>query len=360
MSPASPTTPGCRVPAAELEAFVAALFEAVDVPPADAATAAAGLVDADLGGVESHGVLRTSIYVERVRKGLVNARPELTAERDGARVLLDADNALGQVAGMRAVDEAVALADQLGVGVVAVRHSNHFGTAAYYARAIADRECVGLVFTNVPPTMAPWGGAERVLGNNPVCIAAPTRGEPAVIDISLTAVAGGKLLAAAARGESIPEGWAMDREGRPTTDPAGAMKDGLLMPLGAHKGAGLALMVDIVTGVLTGAGYGPGVFSIYGDSGKPNDAGHLMIALRVDRFLPLEQYLERVEDLLATMRGVRTMAGVDRVMVPGEPEAIRRVERATTGIVLPAKVAQDLRALGDELGVDFPTYEDVS
>jgi LDH2 family malate/lactate/ureidoglycolate dehydrogenase len=353
--PSSTTANSC-VAASDLEAFVAQLFEAVGVPPADAATVAAALVDADLGGVESHGVLRTGIYVERLRKGLVNARPELRAERSGARVLLDADNGLGQVAAVRAVEEACTVADELGVGVVAARHSNHFGTAAYYGRAMAARGCVAMVLTNAPPLIAPWGGADRVLGNNPICIAAPTAGpEPAVIDVSLTAVAGGKLLAAAARGESIPEGWAMDRAGRPMTDPGAAMKDGLLMPLGAHKGAGLALLVDILAGVLTGAGYGPGVRSIYGDSGKPNDAGHLMIALRADRFLPFAQYLERVEELLGVVRGVAALPGFDRIMIPGEPEAALRVRRRAEGIPLAEPVARDLRTLGDDLGVAFPT-----
>lgn len=343
---------GVVIEAGALENLLMSLFIAAGLADEDARVVADTLVDADLSGVESHGVIRAAVYVERLLNGDVKARPDMRfAVDDQAMAVLDADNGMGQVAAASACDAALSRASRFGVGAVAVRRSNHFGAAAYYGRRLAHAGAVGLVFTNAPPLMAPWGAAERVLGNNPICIAAPAEGDVVTIDVSLTVAAGGKFLAAHARGEPIREGWAFDRDGAPMLDGAQALAQGLLMPLGEHKGSGLAFMVDVLTGVLSGGGFGRHVRSIYGQSGTANDCAHLVVALDIEHFLPLDEFRRRIGGLVDQVRSAPLLPGFEQVFLPGELEADRRRKQRVSGVPVPSATAAALRDTCERLDV---------
>ncbi|MBI2755328.1 MAG: Ldh family oxidoreductase [Chloroflexi bacterium] len=339
-----------------LRRFAQACLARVGVPPEDAAKVADNLLYAQLRGVDSHGVTRLlKTYVERVQAGLVNVRPAIAVLQDGpSTAALDGDNGLGAVVGSRAVTVCLEKAREVGSAWVAVRNSNHFGTCAFYTNRIADAGMVGFVFTNAPATMAPWGGVKAYFGTNPIAFAAPMRsGATVSVDMATSVAARGYILLAAAKNEPIPEGWALDAEGRPTTDPHRALA-GSLMPMSAHKGAALALMVDVLSGVLTGAAFGASVGEMYGETAAhPQGVGHLVGALAIDRFLPLETFFERMDQLAGEVRANPPASGVKRIYLPGEIEAAKAEQRQRDGIPVPAAIHRQLQELGDRLGVSF-------
>jgi len=228
-----------------------------------------------------------------------------------------------------------------------VRHAFHFGGAYRYALAAARAGCIGIAASNTRPLMPAPGGAEAVVGNNPLAIAAPVANatEPIVLDMALSEAALGKIRLAAQEGRSIPSGWAVDAEGRPTTDPEAAIA-GLLLPIGLHKGYGLALMVDVLTGVLAGGGFGQRVNGLYADVAVPNDAAHLFVALHVPAFAPPDAFAERVAALAAEVTGAARAPGVDRVYLPGELAAERRAAAARDGVALDPGTVDALNAAG--------------
>ncbi|MDH2416095.1 Ldh family oxidoreductase [Nocardioides sp. CER19] len=341
------------IDAGQLTDFGAEVLTSLDVPADDAHLVADSLVTADLCGHPSHGMLRLPWYVARLRSGVMQpiTAPELVVDI-GALAVMDAHQGVGQVVTDRACTEAVARAEEHGVGVVAVRNSNHFGTAAYWTRRMAQAGCVGILTTNGSPAMAPWGGTRKTVGANPWSVAAPagTR-DPVVLDIANTGVARGKIYAAAQRGEPIPDTWAIDENGVPTTDPKVAVH-GLLAPMGGHKGYGISFIMDVLSGVLTGSGYAEQVVGPYVPDQQSN-CGHLVLALRVDAFLPAEQFAVRMEDLIQTTKSVPLADGTREIFYPGEIEA--RAERAgrLRGVDLPAQTLSDLRELGDSCGLSF-------
>jgi LDH2 family malate/lactate/ureidoglycolate dehydrogenase len=254
------------------------------------------------------------------------------------------------------MDEAIVRARAHGVGAVAVRNSNHFGTAAYFTRLAPPKGCVGILTTNASPAMAPWGGKVKTVGTNPWSIAAPAgaRGVT-VLDIANTAVARGKIYLARQRGETaIPEGWALDAEGEPTTDPTAAV-DGLIMPMAGHKGYAIAFMIDVLSGVLTGSAFGTGVAGPY-QYDRRGGAGHLAIALDIESFMPRAEFEQRMDALLDELKAVPTAPGSDEVYFPGELED--RTEQATLadGLRLPAQTLEDLAELGSRVGVTAPAW----
>ena len=240
----------------DLLEYACRVLERLDVPPDDARDTATCLLKAELRGVDSHGLVRLPVYARRIQKGVVNARPDIRiASRTGATALLDGGNGLGPVVGSRAMDEALALAATYGTGFVGVRHSNHFGPAAYYVEKAIAAGCVGLAISNAPPNMAPFGGKTRFLGTNPLAIGIPAgRESPLIFDASTSVVARGKIIVAAQTGKAIPEGWAVDPEGHPTTD-ANLALAGAVLPFGGPKGSALSFIIDIACGVLTGAAF---------------------------------------------------------------------------------------------------------
>jgi LDH2 family malate/lactate/ureidoglycolate dehydrogenase len=347
------STDGALVQAGALTEFGADVLTSLGVPRTDAELISDSVVTADLWGHPSHGMLRLPWYVARLRSGamVADTSPELVVDH-GAVAVLDGRDGVGQVITDRACSLAVERARGHGVGVVTVRNSNHFGTAAYWTRRMAAAGCVGILTTNGSPAMAPWGGTVKTVGANPWSVATPGGSHPPVVlDIANTGVARGKIYAAAERRESIPSSWAFDADGRATTDPAAAI-GGLLAPMGGHKGYGISFMMDVLSGVLTGSGYATDVVGPYVPDQR-SGCGHLVVALHIDDLLPRDAFMARIDDLIDRTKAVPRAAGVDEIFYPGEPEARAEAAGRRTGVRLPGKTVRDLRDLGRSCGVDF-------
>jgi LDH2 family malate/lactate/ureidoglycolate dehydrogenase len=340
------------VNAKSLESFVTALFRHVGMEQRDAVFSANAMVRTNLWGIDSHGVLRLPIYIRRLRSGAVKAKPDIKKIRGSqALEVLHGDDGLGFIVGREAMDRAIQLAEKFNVGIVGAIRSNHFGAAALYTRMAAERNMVGLAMTNVIPNMVMPGCSKPVVGNNPIAIAAPTFQEfPFVLDVSLSAVAGGKLLMASKKKEKIPLNWATDREGRPTDDPDKGFA-GFLLPMGGHKGFGLALAVDILCGVLSGGVFLNEMKGMYHYPDDPSLTGHLMIAINFPSLMDQEEMKSRMESFCKTVKSAPMWDSSQEMLLPGEIEHRTFQERSKNGIPMPSKLIEDLADLGKELGV---------
>jgi LDH2 family malate/lactate/ureidoglycolate dehydrogenase len=343
-----------RIAPPDFREFGARVLASLGVPDEDGALVADSLVQADLWGHQSHGVLRLPWYVDRLRTGAMTARTEPAVLSDtGPLVLLDGRDGIGQVLTEHARRLAVERARSHGVGVVGVRNSNHFGTAMYWTRRAARDGCVAILTTNASPAMAPWGGREKVLGTNPWSIAAPgPDGGVVAVDIANTAVARGKIYLAKNRGESIPETWALTAGGAPTTDPAEGLL-GVILPMAGHKGYAITFLMDVLSGALTGSAVGTGVHGPY-EAGKRSGCGHLFLALDPDAFGDRAWYEARVRQLLDEVKTVPLAQGFDEVFYPGEVEdRAEAANLAAGGVVLAEQSLADLTRLAAETGVPF-------
>ncbi len=337
-----------------LRNFGARVLETLGVPSADAALVADSLVQADLWGHGSHGMLRLPWYAARLRTGAMTAAADPAVLADtGPLVLLDGRDGVGQVLIERARVLAVERARRHGIGAVGVRNSNHFGTAMYWTRRAAHDGCVAVLTTNASPAMAPWGGREKVLGTNPWSIAAPgPAGRVVAVDIANTAVARGKIYLAKNKGEPIPDTWALSRDGAPTTDPAEGVL-GVVLPMAGHKGYAITFLMDVLSGALTGSGVGTEVHGPYEPEARSR-AGHLFLAIDPSALGDPADYEARVQRLIDEVKDVPLAQGFDEVFYPGEVED--RAEAANVaagGVTLAADSLADLRRLGAETGVDF-------
>jgi LDH2 family malate/lactate/ureidoglycolate dehydrogenase len=340
-----------RVHAQRLTEFAALVLSAVGVPDTDARLVADSLVTADMWGHQSHGVMRLSWYVNRIRAGVMNSvtTPE-TVSDSGPLAVVDGHDGVGQVLAAFAAREAVRRAEDYGVGAVAVRNSNHFGTAAYFTRMAARDGCAAIFATNASPAMAPWGGRQKTVGTNPWSIAAPAgKYDVIVMDIANTVVARGKVYLAKQRAEPIPPGWAIDAEGVPTTEPAAAI-EGVILPMAGHKGYAIALMMDVLSGVLTGSAFGSAVSGPY-QFDKRSGCGHLFIALHVAAFGDPDGFARRMEQLIDEVKAVPLAQGFDEVFYPGELEARAERDNLKQGLSLPEQTLDDLRQLADSTRV---------
>jgi LDH2 family malate/lactate/ureidoglycolate dehydrogenase len=332
--------------------FAAPIVCGNGLPAADARLVAECLVKADLRGVDTHGVVRLPIYLDRLRRGLINPRPELVPKRvTPVAALLDAQNGFGFLTGLRAMREAIAMAQGFGIGIVAVKRSTHFGMAATYVLPALEAGMISLVFSNASRAMPPWGGREALLGTSPFAAGAPAgEGLPAfLLDMSPAVAARGKIRRALKRGERIPPGYALDGEGRPTTDPEQALK-GVVLPIGGPKGSGLSMLMDIFGGVLSGAAFGGGVGDQYKDA-RPQDVGHFFLAMRPDLFVPLAEYQARMEALIARVRACPPAEGFTEVLIAGEPELRHEAERRRRGIPYSRGEIADLQREAARVGV---------
>lgn len=310
---------------------------ALDVPASGAAVVAESLIDAELEGQAAHGLSRLPFVLDRLRAGLINPRPQMRLTSDRPAVAaLDADNGLGPVAGIRAVEVATELARAVGAGVVAVRRSNHLGSLGFYLRRFTGSRFIGLAFTNTPPAIPPPGGRSPYLGTNPIAAGFPTSGEPVIVDMATSQVARGRILKAARVGEPIPEGWALDAEGQPTTDPEAAIA-GSLLPLGGDKGFALALLVEVLSGVLSAAAVGPEVAGTFMESDQESNVGHCFVAIDPDALAP--GFPERMDRLTADIRRLGGRA-------PGDRRHAERTRRAAVGIDLSDELVGELRRRG--------------
>lgn len=337
-----------RIPPDRLIEFATAVYESAGMPRDDAHLIADTLVQADLWGHQSHGVLRLGWYLDRLRNKVMRPTPRIEQLVDaGAMGLIDAHDSVGQVSTMQAARQAIHRAQAHGVGVVGVRNSNHFGTCMYYTLAGAREGCVMLLTSNGGPAMAPWGGRKKIVGTNPWSVAAPAgRHAPLVMDMANTGVARGKIYLARNQRLPIPLGWAINAAGEPTTDPQEAI-DGIILPMAEHKGYAIAVIVDLLSGVLTGSGFLSAVHSPYKTAEKSN-CGHFMIAIDIARLQPLEQFNARMEDFIAELKSVPLAQGFDEVFYPGEIEARNDERNRREGLQLAADTIADLQRIASE------------
>jgi LDH2 family malate/lactate/ureidoglycolate dehydrogenase len=335
------------LPASRMQEWASQAFIACDVPLDDAALTAEALVEADLQGVASHGCMLIPMYVDRLRARSVNPRPNITVVEDRPSLLvIDADHGLGQVSSARAVSMAIERAGRTGVGMVAVRHAFHFGTGAFWSCRIAAHGMIGAAMSNTRPLMPAPGGSERLIGNNPLSFAFPAaEGEPLVVDMATSSSAMGKIRNAERQGRSIPQGWATDKDGNPTTSPTEAIA-GMLLPAAGPKGFGLAVMIDLLCGGISGGSIADQVQPLYGPADRAYDCAHWFMAIDAGQMLG-----DRAATLARRIRQSRQAAGVERIYAPGDLERHQRSQSQHRISIEPVLMSQ-LHKVADTLGLE--------
>jgi len=342
-----------RVKADRLEGFTARAFQAVGIPASDARRIAELMVRADLQGSEGHGVFRLPQYIRRIKGGAVNIRPDIRVAREAAGMaLVDGDNGMGHLVMTFAASKAIEKAKTAGVAWVGVKRSNHAGPASLYASMPLEHDMVGLYLAVGNANHLPaWGGLDMLLSTNPIAVAIPAGEEPAIVlDMATTVAAYGKVKTKAQRGEMMPEGWMMDRQGRPLLDPRRA-NDGFLLPIGGYKGYGLALVFGLLAGTLNGAAMGKDVVDFNADDTTPTNTGHAIVAINVEAFQPVAEFRKQVDALIRDLRNSQRLPGVDRIRLPGEGSHAARAARGKDGIPLPAPLAASLNQVARELNI---------
>ncbi|MFJ1292962.1 Ldh family oxidoreductase [Paracoccus yeei] len=345
-----------RFTAEALTEYARAMFLSAGLREADAALVAGDLVKANLRGIDSHGVSRIPMYLERLRRGLVNPRPNVTLTKvAGAVAHVDGDNGMGFIASDAAMNAACDLAADMGIGLAGVHRSTHFGMGACYALRAIERGYISLIFTNSSPAIPMWGGRTTFLGASPIAAGIPGgKHPPYVMDMAMTVIARGKIRLAAMKGDPIPQGLALDVDGNPTTDAAKAF-EGVCLPFGGVKGSVLGTLMDLLAGLFTGANFGGDVKSLYFDHSEPQNVGHLFFAIRPDLFMALTDFQARMDTFYERIKELPRAAGVDEIMLPGEPEQRREDQRRQGGIPVTDNVIADLTAEGARVGVAFPS-----
>jgi LDH2 family malate/lactate/ureidoglycolate dehydrogenase len=321
------------------------------MPAADASLIADSLVQADVGGQQSHGVLRTGWYLARLRSGAMKAvtEPRFVVDAGGVAVI-DGGDGVGQVLAKLAAGDAIRRAKAHGVAAVAVRDSNHFGTCMYYTRMAAEHGCIMMLTTNGGPAIAPWGGRRKIIGTNPWSISAPAGSHPPLMmDMANTGVARGKIYLARQRREAIPPGWALNADGEPTTDPQEAI-DGIILPMAGHKGYAIAVVVDMLSGVLSGSAFLSAVNGPYKADLK-SGAGHFFTAFDIRAFQPLAEFNARMDAFVGEIKSVPLAQGAEEIFYPGEMEARSDERLRREGIELPDDTWAELTALAAAGGI---------
>lgn len=337
-----------------LRSFASDCYRAMGVNEHSADLIADSLVQADLWGHPSHGVMRVFWYAARLQSGAMdgNAEPSLDGGF-GALATMDGKGGPGQVTAHAAMTQAIALSKEHGIGAVTVRNSGHFGTAMYFTRMAAAAGCVGFLSTNASPAMAPWGGTEKRVGNNPWSWSAPAGRYPAMmLDIANTAVARGKLYVARQRRENIPDNWAIDAEGNATTDPEAGIA-GTILPMAGHKGYAVSTIMDVLSGVLSGSRFGTSVVGPYVPDGV-SGVGHLALAIDIKASRPLADFEADMERMIEGLKSTPRRPDVDEIRYPGELEALSDARLRQAGLQLPDDTADELRAKSRQLGVTAP------
>lgn len=336
-----------------LRQFVVQVLAKSGVPAADGEIVADNLLKADLWGVGTHGISRFPRYLMRIKDRSIKSQPNITIHKLWPALLtVDGDNGLGSVVAVKALEAAIEAADNFGLCAVGVRSSNHFGTAGFYCDLAAKRNYLAIVFTNALAAIPPWGGKEAYLGTNPIALGFPRlEKHPVIIDLATSIVARGKIIAAAKQDLTIPEGWALDKEGRPTIDAKEALL-GMILPMAGPKGYALSLAVDLLSGVLTGAAFGQDVAS-YGSTHNQADVGHLIIVIKIDGFIGIDDYYKRIDTFCKEIKAVEKAAGVNEIYLPGEREQMLEQSLLVKGIEIPNKLLEELKGIASEYGVSL-------
>lgn len=342
-----------RVPAQKLEAFIAHAFEAVGVPAADAKVIGELMTRADVQGSEGHGIFRLPQYIRRIKGGAVNVKPSIKVERElPGMALVNGDNGMGHLVMRFATEKAIEKAKTAGVAWVGVRWSNHAGPASLYASMPLEHNMIGLYMAvGSANHLPPWGGLDMLLSTNPIAVAVPAGAEPAVIlDMATTVAAYGKVKTKAQRGEMMPEGWMMDRQGKPLTDPKRAA-EGFLLPIGGYKGYGLALILGMLAGNLNAAAMGKDVVDFNNDDTTETNTGHAIVAINIEAFQPLAEFKQGMDTLIRDIRNSERLPGVDAIRLPGEGTHAARADRLRNGVPMPPALMDALGKLAAELKI---------
>jgi LDH2 family malate/lactate/ureidoglycolate dehydrogenase len=338
-----------------LNSFIEHILISHNIEKEDAKVVADSLVRADLEGISSHGIGRLPIYSKRLKEGRINPTPSVTIEKKALSVLaVNGDNGLGQIVSYKGIKEGINIAKETGIAAIAIRNSNHFGCASYYCKLACDENLAAIILTNSPPGIPPWGGKKAFFGTNPIAFGFPVKNGPDVmIDMSASVVARGKILEAAKEGKNIPKGWAIDAKGIDTEDPKEAI-NGAILPSGRVKGYGWALAVEILTGILTGAAFGPHVQNIYNDYDQLSNIGHFFIIVDIEKFMPFDHFTSLLEKLLFEMKDTPNKEGVQTILYPGERREKSYKDKLISGIYLSREVEKELVLLASQLHVEFP------
>ncbi|GEO24255.1 lactate dehydrogenase [Alicyclobacillus acidoterrestris] len=327
-------------------------FEKVGVPRDDAAWAAFALVKADLLGRSTHGLSRLSAYIAAIEKKKINPRPHITLQHTGASaVVVDGDNGLGAVIAKRAMEAAMMAAGKTGVAVATVRHGNHAGAMSIYTSMAADQGMIGFAFSNAQPAIPPWGGRQAYFGTNPIAMAAGCDEHQISVDMATSVTARGNIIMAAKRGDAIPEGWALDQHGLPTTD-ANAALAGAVLPMAGVKGYALALLVEVLSGVLSGAAIGDSVGSIYDERDEAADTGMCFVVIHPEFFVGVNQFHSRLRAMEDDIRSIPLADGFSEILLPGQRSWSRMQEGKKLGLSLARETSLELESLCTRLG--FP------
>jgi LDH2 family malate/lactate/ureidoglycolate dehydrogenase len=335
-----------------LSAFAIAAFQAAGASSADASDAADVLVRTDLRGIHSHGVQTLPIHLDNLRDGGTSSPVAVTVIRETpVTAVVDGNGGIGLVVARRANEIAITKARASGVGIVLVRGSNHFGAAGYYALETAQAGFIGAATSNASPIMTAAGAKKKTISNAPFAYAIPTRGAPISLDIAMSATAGMKVRMAATAGQSIPLGWIVNADGEPTTDAADYGRGGSLLPVGGHKGSGLAVLTEALAGALSGAGMMSGIVPWLVETGTPTNAGHAFVALDIESFMDRAEFDDRIEQMTAELRGATPAPGVDAVLAPGDIEARNEQQALEHGLSLGSGVTDRLDIVADRFGL---------
>jgi len=346
--------------AEKLQALVCEIFKAYQIPEPDARVCAEVLLSADLRGIDSHGVARLPLYINKLKNKSINPKPEIKVVHElPATALVDGDNGMGPVVAKKSMELAIEKAKKVGAGLVSVRRSNHFGIAGYYSMMALKEGMIGLAMCNAVSSVSPTFGIAPMLGTNPLSLSAPA-GElkPFVLDMATSVVPTGKIEEALRRQEKVPLGWLFDQEGKFTDDPLMMLKGGTLAPLGGirklggHKGYGLALMVDILSAVLSDANYGAKQEGLTSMRPEPSNVGHFFMAFQVEGFRPLEEFKKTMDQALQAIKDSPKAPGHNRIYIHGEPEFEAEEQRRKTGIKLHPLVEMSLKNIAQEVGIN--------
>jgi len=342
-----------KVPGEQLRRFMTDAFAAVDIPKEDAARIAGLMSRADESGADGHGIFRLPQYIRRIKAGAVNVRPTIRVERESAATaLIDGDNGMGHLVMSMATETAIAKAKTAGVAWVGARMSNHAGPASLYASMPIEHGLIGIYMAvGNANHLPPWGGIDMLLSTNPIAIGVPAHEEQAVVlDMATTVAAYGKVKTKAQRGEMMPEGWMIDREGKPLLDPKRA-EEGFLLPIGGYKGYGLALMFGLLAGTLNGAAMGRDVIDFNNDDTSVTNTGHCIVVVDPAAFGDPAQFRRNVDTVVRDLRASRRLPGVERIWLPGEQSAIKRAERGRDGVPVPPALKATLAKVAAELNI---------
>lgn len=349
-----------KISAEKLAAFVTETFRKVGVPQDNAEIITDVLIEANLRGIDTHGVMRVPIYIERFQKNLVNPCPKIKFEERMPSVLLvDGDNGPGHVVGTETMNRLIEKADKQGICIAGIHHSNHFGMAAYYTIIAARKDMIGIALSNAPANVAPFGSRKSYLGTNPLSVSIPTGGtHPIVADMATSRTSLAAVITAQQEGREIPENWALGPDGKPTTDPSTAL-EGTLLPMAGPKGYCISLLIDILCGVFTGALFGQHINALYGDFENKQNLGHFMGAIKTSSFMENELFLKRLNQEMEEIRELPTAQGFDEVLLPGDIEYRTRKKREKEGIPIGKEIVTQLEEVAEKLGIETDLFKQI-